>query len=444
MRRSILIALIIVITGGIFLVLGIAFPVYMRFLPVLLLLFFLDGYLWSSVRRKFHDFHPVLRYTVLFLYWLPLILIICCIIAGFFVPFAEWNIPTRTLVPGIILIILVSKIFPVVFLLLADLLRLFLYGIDSYTRGRGVHLSDHPRNGWILETGWVAGTLFLILLVTGMAWWNYDFSVRKQEIILPELPASFDGLKIIQISDFHLGSWSCKSKLEEAVDIINALHPDLIFFTGDMANYTTLDVLPFEQTLARLKAPLGIFAILGNHDYSAYVKWPSEAAKLQDMADLKAFYHRLGWRLLLNEHSIVKRGTDSIAILGVQNWGKARRFQKLADIPATQKGVETMPVQLLLSHDPTFWDSIISHQFRNIDITFSGHTHGLQFGIECCGMRWSPAQYMFKQWAGLYKRPVPGSHPQYIYVNRGLGSLGYPGRVGILPEITVITLRRGK
>jgi predicted MPP superfamily phosphohydrolase len=211
-----------------------------------------------------------------------------------------------------------------------------------------------------------------------------------------------------------------------------------------MANYTVLDVLPFEEILTHLKAPYGIFAILGNHDYGAYVKWPSEEAKEKDMKDLISFYHRLGWKLLLNEHSILRKGDDSIAILGVQNWGKAYRFQKLGDIPAAQKGVENMSVQLLLSHDPSFWDSIICHKFRNIDITFSGHTHGFQFGIECCGIRWSPAQYLYKQWGGLYEKPVPGSHPQYIYVNRGLGSLGYPGRIGILPEITVFTLRSGK
>jgi predicted MPP superfamily phosphohydrolase len=279
-------------------------------------------------------------------------------------------------------------------------------------------------------------------MILGMVWWNYDFRVKRQEIILPELPASFEGLKIVQISDIHLGSWSCRTELSKAVDLVNSQHPDVIFFTGDMANYTTLDVLPFEDILSHLKAPYGIFAILGNHDYGAYVSWPSEEAKQQDMKDLVSFYRRLGWKLLLNEHSILRKGNDSIAILGVQNWGKAYRFQKLGDIPAAQKGVENMKVQLLLSHDPSFWDSIICHKYRNIDVTFSGHTHGFQFGIECCGIRWSPAQYLYNQWAGLYEKPVPGSHPQYIYVNRGLGSLGYPGRIGILPEITVFTLKR--
>jgi predicted MPP superfamily phosphohydrolase len=279
-------------------------------------------------------------------------------------------------------------------------------------------------------------------MILGMVWWNYDFRVKQQVITLPELPASFDGLKIVQISDIHTGSWLCKRELRKAIDLVNDQHPDVIFFTGDMVNYTTLDALPYEKILTHLKAPYGIFAILGNHDYGAYVNWPSDEAKEKDKKDLYAFYQRLGWTLLLNEHSVLKRGNDSIAVLGVHNWGKAYRFQKLGDIPAAQKGVENMPVQLLLSHDPSFWDTIICHKFRNIDITFSGHTHGFQFGIDCFGIHWSPAQYLYKQWGGLYEKPVRGSHPQYIYVNVGLGSIAYPGRIGILPEITVFTLRR--
>jgi hypothetical protein len=441
MKKTLIIGLVVLVTACIFLALGMAFPIYARMLPLLLILFVIDGYLWFSVQKRILGFKPFWKYLSLIFYWLSEILLLCCIIAGFFIPFAEWNIPVRTLVPGIIFILFVFKLLPFIFLILTDVLRLFTFGFRSFIHS-GTRWAEVARIRWIQITGWMAGTLFLILMILGIVWWNYDFSVKQQVIVLPELPASFDGLKIVQISDIHLGSWSCKSQLPKAVDMVNAQHPDVIFFTGDMANYTTLDVLPFEEILTHLKAPDGIFAILGNHDYGEYVKWPSDEAQKQDMKDLVSFYSRLGWKLLLNEHSILRRGNDSIAILGVQNWGKAYRFQKLGDIPAAQKGVENMPVQLLLSHDPSFWDTIICHKFRNIDITFSGHTHGFQFGIECCGIKWSPAQYLYAQWGGLYEKPVPGSHPQYIYVNRGLGSLGYPGRIGILPEITVITLKR--
>jgi predicted MPP superfamily phosphohydrolase len=441
MRKYLLTALVVLLTGCIFLALAIAFPIYANMLPLLFILFLIDGYLWSSIRRRVLGSRPFWKYSLMAIYWLPLILIFCCIITGFFVAFVSWNIALRTLIPGVIFILYVFKILPFIFLVIADIFRLFSFGIHSFIHG-GIRFQDVARMKWLQLTGWVAGTLFLILMILGIVWWNYDFTVKQQEIILPELPPSFEGLKIVQISDIHLGSWACKQELRRSVELVNAQHPDVIFFTGDMANYSTLDVLPFEEILTHLKAPYGIFAILGNHDYGAYIKWPSEEAKANDMKELLSFYHRLGWRLLLNEHSVLRKGNDSIAILGVQNWGKAYRFQKLGDIPAAEKGVENMPVQLLLSHDPSFWDSIICHKFRNIDVTFSGHTHGFQFGIECCGIKWSPAQYLYKQWGGLYEKPVPGSHPQYIYVNRGLGSLGYPGRIGILPEITVFTLRK--
>ncbi len=440
MKKILLTGLIILITGCIFIGLAIAFPIYAGFLPVLFIMLVIDGYLWSSIQRTILGTKPLLKYSAMMVYWLPEMLLLFCIIAGLFVAFIKWNIALRTLVPGIIFILFVFKILPVIFQLITDILRLFSFGFQSFIHS-GIRFRDVARMKWIQITGWVAGTLFLLLMILGMAWWNYDFQIKQQEIVLPELPASFEGIKIVQISDIHLGSWACKREFSRAVDMVNAQHPDVIFFTGDMANYTTLDVLPFEKILTHLKAPYGIFAILGNHDYGAYVRWPSEEAKKQDMNELVSFYRRLGWKLLLNEHSILRKGNDSIAILGVQNWGKARRFQKLGDIPAARKGVENMSVQLLLSHDPSFWDSVICHQFRNIDITFSGHTHGFQFGIECCGIRWSPAQYLYKQWGGLYEKPVPGSHPQYIYVNRGLGSIGYPGRIGILPEITVFTLK---
>lgn len=441
MRKTLLPALVILGVIGIFVALGFAFPIYAGFLPLLFMLFLIDGYLFSSLWHWIRNLRTYLKYIVLVIYWLPLLLLICCIITGAFIKFPNWNIPLRTLVPGAIFIIYAHKIIPFIFLLINDILRLFRFGFHSFL-DRHTKLSDIPRTLWLQITGWVIGSMFLILMGLGVVWWNYDFNVIRQDIILPELPASFDGLKIVQVSDIHLGSWVLKSELKRAIDLVNEQHPDMIFFTGDMANYTTLDVLPFEEILTHMKAPMGIFAIMGNHDYGAYVSWPSEELKEADQIELVNFYHRLGWKLLLNQHSIVKRGNDSILILGVENWGKAYRFQKKGDIPKAQDGLTGMPVQLLLSHDPSFWDTIICHKFQNIDVTFSGHTHGFQFGIEALGIKWSPAQYLYRQWGGLYAKPVPGSHPQYIYVNRGLGSLGYPGRIGILPEITVFTFRK--
>jgi len=321
MKKTLIIGLVFLAIVCIFVTLHIAFPVYARMLPILFILFIIDAYLWSSIRRTILGFKPFWKYSVMIAYWLPLILLFCCIIAGVFVAFTRWNFALRTLLPGVIFILYVFKILPFIFHLIADILRLFSFGLQSFFQG-GVHLKDVARMRWIPLIGWVAGTIFLILMILGMVWWNYDFTVKKQEIILPELPASFEGLKIVQISDIHLGSWACKKELRKAVDIVNSQHPDVIFFTGDMANYSTLDVLPFEEILTHLKAPYGIFAILGNHDYGLYVNWASEEAKEKDMKDLISFYHRLGWKLLMNEHSILRKGDDSIAILGVQNWGK--------------------------------------------------------------------------------------------------------------------------
>jgi hypothetical protein len=335
MKKYLLTALAILIIAIIFLALGLTFPIYARALPLLLIVFVIDGYLWISIRRKILDLMPFWKFAALIIYWLPLILLISCIIAGFFISFAEWNIPLRTLVPGFIFIFYTFKILPFIFQLIRDILRLFRFGLLSFNHG-GVRFSDVAKMKWLQVTGWITGTIFLILMIIGMIWWNYDFRVKQQVITLPELPESFDGLRIVQISDIHTGSWLCKQELRKAVALINAQHADVIFFTGDMVNYTTLDALPFEEILSHLKAPFGILAILGNHDYGAYVNWPSDAAKEKDKKDLYAFYHRLGWKLLLNAHTVLKRGNDSIAVLGVHNWGKGYRFQKLGDIPAAQ------------------------------------------------------------------------------------------------------------
>ncbi len=275
-----------------------------------------------------------------------------------------------------------------------------------------------------------------------MLFWNFDFIVKQETIRLPELPSSFDGLRIIQISDIHLGSWACPEELKKAVRIINSNHPDVVFFTGDLVNYNSYEAYDFANILMEIKAPMGLFAIMGNHDYGNYISWPSREAKMRNLEYLYEIYHYMGWKLLLNEHLFIHRGSDSIAIIGVQNWGGTKRYPRLGDLGKAIKGMGNPEVQLLLSHDPSHWDKIVKQTFRDIDITFSGHTHGFQFGLECCGIRWSPVQYMYKEWAGLYTEPMAGSHPQYLYVNRGLGSIGYPGRIGILPEITLIILKK--
>jgi len=442
MKKTLLFSILLCIAILIFLILIRVFPKNASLLPALLVLMILDGYLWFSIVSRIERLRPGVRYLLTGFYWLPLILLVSSIITGIFVPFLSWQVSLRTFIPGLILTTYICKVFPIVSLVCADLIRTFRFWGNSFTHGKGSAFGYFVRNRWILMTGWLLGGVFFILMMLGMFWWNFNYTVRKQTIVLPELPKSFDGLTIVQISDIHLGSWGCPSELDKAINLVNAQKPDLIFFTGDMANYSTRDVIPFESMLKHIKSRLGIFAILGNHDYGDYITWTSATEKLKDMDDLISFYHRLGWKLLMNEHYILKNDRDSIAILGIQNWGMTKRFQRLGDVEEAERGVKNMDIQLLLTHDPTSWKALVCNTYRNIDVCFSGHTHGFQFGFERWGIHWSPAQYLYDQWGGLYSEPVPGSHPLYLYVNRGLGSIGYPGRIGMPPEITLFTLRR--
>jgi predicted MPP superfamily phosphohydrolase len=210
---------------------------------------------------------------------------------------------------------------------------------------------------------------------------------------------------------------------------------DIVFFTGDLVNNYASEMEPFMETFNQIKAPMGVYSILGNHDYGDYVTWDSAEAKTKNLSDLKNVHATLGWKLMMNEHVALKKGEAEIALLGVENWGAKLNFPKYGDLKKAHAGTEKYTVKLLLSHDPSHWNKQVKEEYKDIDITFSGHTHGFQFGIEIPGFKWSPSQYVYKQWAGLYS-----DNNQHIYVNRGLGFLGYPGRVGILPEITVMEL----
>jgi predicted MPP superfamily phosphohydrolase len=285
------------------------------------------------------------------------------------------------------------------------------------------------------------GGLIFSSLIFGMLKWVYDFKIHRVQISLPNLPASFDGLKIVQISDMHLGSWASSDPLDEAVAKINSLQPDLVFFTGDLVNYKTEEAFPFMEALQKVRAKYGVFVTLGNHDYGDYTRWPSPEAKKQNMTDLYHFYDEIGWKLLNNENQLFEIDGEKIAVIGVENWGAFSRFPRYGDIEKALQGTEDAEVKLLLSHDPSHWEEIITKQCPDIDVTFAGHTHGFQFGIEIKKLKWSPAQYVYKYWAGLYENLLEGRKPQYLYVNRGLGTIGYPGRVGILPEITLFELK---
>ncbi|MGZ3884494.1 MAG: metallophosphoesterase, partial [Bacteroidia bacterium] len=253
----------------------------------------------------------------------------------------------------------------------------------------------------------------------------------------PNLPEAFDGFKIVQISDIHCGSFLSDAALIKAFDILHKQKPDLILFTGDLVNNIATETHDYIEQYKSLKAPYGVYSVLGNHDYGDYVSWESGEAKRANLDSLKKIQADCGWKLLMNEHVALEKDGEKIALIGIENWSASNRFPKKGRLDLAYKGAEQYPFKILMSHDPSHWDQQVRKDYPNIDLTLSGHTHGMQFGIEIPGFKWSPVQYLYKQWAGLYKQDN-----QYLYVNRGLGFLGYPGRLGIWPEITVLELKK--
>ncbi len=264
----------------------------------------------------------------------------------------------------------------------------------------------------------------------------YDYQVRRIRVVLPHLPANFHGLTIGHISDIHSGSFDNKTAVKGGVDLLMNQKADVVFFTGDLVNVEAKEAREYLPIFSKVKAPLGVYSVLGNHDYGDYRSWPSSQAKQKNLVDVKTAHKELGWDLLCNESRTLPTGQDPLEIIGVENWG-IRRFSKYGNLAEAHRKSKEAPVKLLLSHDPSHWEAQVL-DYPDIDLTFSGHTHGFQFGVEFGNIAWSPAQYLYKQWAGLYEK-----NNQYLYVNRGYGFIGMPGRIGISPEITLIELVKG-
>jgi uncharacterized protein len=264
---------------------------------------------------------------------------------------------------------------------------------------------------------------------------KYNYQVVKQRLRFQNLPAAFNGLKIVQISDVHSGSFNNKGAVQQGVDKILKLKPDLILFTGDLVNNKAEEMLDYIDVFKQLAAPLGVYSVLGNHDYGDYVQWESKEQKTENLDRLKQVHGQMGWRLLLNENVLIERDGHKIALLGIENWSAKANFPKYGKMDQAHPGTEEVPFKILMSHDPSHWEAEVLNKYNDIDLMLSGHTHGMQFGVEVPWLRWSPVQYVYKQWAGLYE-----SGHQKLYVNRGFGFIGYPGRVGILPEISLLEL----
>jgi predicted MPP superfamily phosphohydrolase len=439
----ILIGILTMIIVGYYIVVSI-FPKELSRFPIFVLILLLDIYLWISIKNNVKKLSKGFRNAFSAIYWLPLLLVVSMGIVSLFINIYLWKPHLATYMGGIIFIIYSAKLFVIIFFLLADLISILRHTIRFlYHKKKKKACPEKKQNisrvRFLKNIGLIGGGFVLSGMIIGAVRWAYDFRVRREFLRYPVLPDQLEGVKIVQISDLHLGSWTNKSALVDAVDVINAENPEFIFFTGDLVNFLTREAYKYKYVLKQLKAKYGVFAVLGNHDYGDYVNWETQAEKEQNLRDLEVLYKEMGWTLLRNKNHIAHINNIPIAVVGVENWSAYDRFPRYGDLDKALEGTDDARFKILLSHDPTHWDKIVSQKFPNIHVTLSGHTHGFQFGVELKNFRWSPAQYMYKRWAGLYDNPVT-DNPQYLYVNRGLGMIGYPGRIGILPEITVLEL----
>ncbi len=345
-------------------------------------------------------------------------------------PFHEW-------VLSLFLVFLVTKLVFSIILLLGDFGRL-LYGLGNRLLHSGAR-KDLPffpaRRKFISEIAVVVAAVPFSGLLYGMFKGKYDYKVYRETLFFDDLPEAFDGFTITQLSDIHSGSFDHTSAVQRGINIAKAQHSDLFVFTGDLVNNAAWEIEPYIDLFKQIKAPFGQFSILGNHDYGDYIQWDSLQEKEANLEQLKAQHKKLGYRLLLDENLELEKNGQKISLVGVQNWGKG--FIQLGDLDKALKGVNENAFKILLSHDPTHWVEKVRHHKAKIQLTLSGHTHGAQFGVETAGLRWSPVKYIYPYWAG------PASYNgRQLYVNRGFGFLAFSGRLGIWPEVTVLTLRR--
>ena len=412
--------------------------------PFFIFLFLVDIYVWFSAGYLVRKMRKPARIGVGIIYWMPAFLMVASVVMSSFYPMTQWPHWISAYLFGVVFVFYFSKLIALIFILLSDIIRfsifILLKTISAISKKQDKAEKVAMTRGTFLKTvGLASGGVILGTFVTGMIKWVHDFQVKQINLSFPNLPKAFDGLRIVQVSDIHLGSFPSINILNEAIELINNQNPDYVFFTGDLVNSVTDEAYRFKDSLKAIQAKNGTYSILGNHDYGDYVSWDTPEEKAKNMQALYDLFNELGWKLLDNENEIWVRGEDRIALLGVQNWSSNPRFPKHGDIDKSLEGTEGIPFKILLSHDPTHWENMISKDYPDIDLTLSGHTHGMQMGFEFKNFRWSPAQYIYKYWAGLYST-LHGDREQYLYVNRGLGVIGYMGRVGILPEITLITL----
>jgi predicted MPP superfamily phosphohydrolase len=346
--------------------------------------------------------------------------------------------PKTMMTMGLLLMLYVPKLILTTILFGEDIIR-FFSGLFSLVIKSGPESFLPERRRFVSQIALGVAAIPFASFLYGITIGKYNFKVIKQTLFFPDLPDAFDGTTITHISDIHSGSFDDAEKIQYAIDLINEQNSDMVLFTGDIVNTHATEMDPWIDTFKGIHSPkFGKFSILGNHDYGEYLDWKSQAEKKANFEGIKAIHDKIDFKLLLNEHVKIKKDNQELAIVGVENWG--RKFGERGDLNLAAQGLNKEDFKIVLSHDPSHWDEKIQHDDNHYHLTLSGHTHGFQFGIEIPGwIKWSPVQYVYKQWAGLYENAG-----RYIYVNRGFGFHAYPGRVGIMPEITVIELKKGE
>ncbi|QNK62501.1 metallophosphoesterase [Pedobacter sp. PAMC26386] len=416
-----------------------------------LLIIAFDFYFVKAILAAFKNWSEKAKTRFTRIYWGMTILLVTGVFAGIFL---NIFLTLRAIILVSFFLTTACKIVMLPFLLIDDLRRLCIaiyrrikksgqtvsaVSSTETTTNTAITNGAEPisRSSFIVKAGIVAAAIPLTSLTWGITSGAYDYQVRRKTLILPNLPAAFDGITMGQISDIHSGSFYNRTAVKGGVEMLLREKPDFIFFTGDIVNDMATEMRDYQDIFNKVKAPLGVYSSLGNHDYGDYhFGKESSPAKVKNLKDVIKTHELMGWDLLMNENRRLKIDGEEIGILGIENWGMGR-FPKYGRMDLATKNTDDLPVKLLLSHDPSHWRAEVLPKYPQIDAMFSGHTHGMQFGVRTEKYQWSPIEYIYKEWAGLYQE-----QKQQLYVNVGYGFLGYPGRIGILPEITIFTLKR--
>lgn len=405
------------------------------------LILLLDTYFFQAVKTITQQYSLRTKNIVHTIYWIVTGATIVSFLLFVYTQQDFFGKTARAYMFAFVMAVFVAKLVGIAFFLADDIRRILQYAygkIIPKATATAVNVADADnisRSTFLSWLGVAAGSTLFGSLIYGFSN-KYNYMIKNVRLSYDDLPPAFKGLKIVHISDIHSGSLTDPTGVAKGIEMILDQKPDLILFTGDLVNDMAIEMEPYKEMMGKLNAPLGVYSVLGNHDYGDYAQWPHNGvSKEQNLKNLKQVHADMGWRLLMNEHVVLEKGGEQIALLGIENWSAKGRFPKHGKLDVAYEGAAAYPFKILMSHDPSHWDAEVKQQYKDINLMLSGHTHGMQFGVEIPGFKWSPVQYMYKQWAGLYEEAN-----QKLYVNRGFGFIGYPGRVGVLPEITLIEL----